>query len=118
MEPLRKLDWGNVWDYEDKQTEEENRLKNKTLSELVDMCDKLKKEMQTDEDWDDDKYKEMRFYQREVCKRLGIFHIDTLKNWFEQEVIPELDERFERLDIRMRNHRHDTTKQVSGKAEF
>lgn len=99
----------DVWDYP-KHHEEYDKM---DITTIIKEIEKVK-DVKEDEEPDYDKITEL---QEVVAERLGMFTQGMLQKWqedFMEGIADEIDDLF----AKFRNHRHDTTKNFSSKAEY
>ena len=106
-----ELPFDDIWDVYKPDT----KLNKLTLNQLILKLEELNKKSETDES--SELFEEIEILQDTIGLKLGLISIPMFRRILEQ-ITDESKAMEERIMSKVRNHRHDTSKVFTGRAEY
>lgn len=103
----------NIYEF----VESTKKFEKKTNEELIERLKELNIKLEKDERFSDEEYTDRLCIQDELASRLGMVSQNMLQTW-QEDVMEKIADQVNKVEARLRNHRHDTSKVYGGKAEF
>lgn len=102
-----------IWEY----YEYKEELGKKTDQQLIKRLKELQKKFNDTDEQTYEEGEEATEIENELAERFGFISRDIFKKW-QEDFAKNIADELERIEARLRNHRHDTTRNFSSKPEF